>query len=105
MSTQDPSTGPETDPIEEAAASLSAAIGRVSTRLNSLKRRLDAASDEMSAAHGNDEDRARLADALDASRAREAELNEAVEVAAQAVDAALATLARSGADTAEDEAP
>jgi hypothetical protein len=28
-----------------------------------------------------------------------------VEVAAQAVDAALATLARSGADTAEDEAP
>ena len=89
-----PETPPngEDDPIEEAAASLTAAIGRLSVRLNTLKRRVHDAERDIDASHGTDADRARLADALDAARAREAELEAAVETASDAVDAALSEL-------------
>jgi len=62
-------------------------------RIDTLARRADSAEKEVDAAQGTDADRARLADALDAARAREAELEAAVETAATAIDAALAELA------------
>ncbi len=93
MSSSDSPSPVEDDPIEEAAAALSAAIERIGVRVNTLKRRASDAEADVDASHGTDEDRARLAAALDAARAREAELEAAVETAAQAVDAALSELA------------
>ena len=92
MSEPDPNASDAEDPIESSIAALNTAIERVGSRLNALKRRMDAASEEVDAAHDTDEDRARLAADLDQSRAREAELDAAVETAAEAVEAALAEL-------------
>lgn len=93
MSASDTPSPADEDPIEEAATALSDAIGRLSVRMNTLKRRVHDARRDADASYDTDEDRARLAAALDAARAREAELEEAVETAAQAVDAAIAELA------------
>ncbi len=96
MSPSDSPSPVDDDPIEEAAASLAAAVERIAVRMNTLKQRASNAERDVDASHGTDEDRARLAAELDAARAREAELEDAVETAAQAVDAALAELAGSG---------
>ncbi len=92
MSSSDAPSGSESDPIEEAATSLQAAIARVSQRLESLRQQVEMAHEEADAVHGTDEDRSRLADSLDASLAREQELEAAVETAAKAVEDALAVL-------------
>ena len=97
---EDPNTN-DVDPIEEAATALSAAIERLSARMGSLKQRARDAQDSVDASFSTDEDRARLAAELDASRAREAELEAAVETAATAVDAALAHLTASSGESGE----
>ncbi len=102
MSASDTPSPAEEDPIEEAATALSEAIGRLNVRMNTLKRRVQDARRDADASYDTDEDRARLAAALDAARAREAELEEAVETAAQAVDAAMAELAGTTSESRKD---
>lgn len=92
MSVFEPGNGAEDDPIEEAAAALTAALERVSVRVATLSRRIDSAERQAGAAFDTDEDRARLAEALDAARAREAELDAAVETASAALEMALVQL-------------
>jgi len=86
-----PDTTPD-DPLTEAARRLEQAAARVSRRLEGLTRKLEAAQAEAAVARDSDEDRARLAAALDEARAREAELAEAAAEAAEALDAAMGDL-------------
>ena len=62
MSASDTPPTSDEDPIAEAATALSAAIERVSVRLNTLKRRVDSAEQDVDAAQGSDADRARVCD-------------------------------------------
>jgi DNA repair exonuclease SbcCD ATPase subunit len=80
------------DPLDAAAARLTAAIAKVERRMADLAGRISMAEADARAARGSDEDRSRLADQLDAARAREAELSAAAEDAGEALDQAMAEL-------------
>lgn len=77
------------DPLDAAAGRLGSAIAQVERRLRELSGRIDMAEADARAARGSDEDRARLADQLDAAHGREAELAEAAREAGEALDAAM----------------
>ena len=80
------------DPLTLATERLDRAVARVGARLDEYQLRLNAAAGDVEAAHELDNDRARLAAALDEARAREEELQSAAEEATQALDDALADL-------------
>ena len=89
------------DPLDAAISRFDAALERVEKTVSRLRSRADAAlsaSEEMGA---YDADRARLADALDEARAREAALVEAAEEASLALDGAIRDL-RAAAEAVED---
>lgn len=82
----------ETDPLDAAISRFDSALERVEKMTARLRSKADAAlnaSEEMGA---YDVDRARLADALDEARAREAALVEAAEEASMALDGAIRDL-------------
>ncbi|MEO1039949.1 MAG: DUF4164 family protein [Pseudomonadota bacterium] len=80
------------DPLDAAAERLDLALGAVEARMRMLSNRLNEARSGVVDAAGHDEDRARLAEALDASRARETELREAAAEASQALGEAIRAL-------------
>jgi len=88
MSEIDPSVAD--DPLTLASGRLEQALTRVGAYLDRCRSRLDAAAGEVESARGLDEDRARLAGALDEARAREAQLQAAAEDVSDALDAAMA---------------
>ncbi|WP_306017354.1 DUF4164 family protein [Oceanicaulis sp. MMSF_3324] len=90
MSAPEPSAAD--DPLADAVARLDRAVSRVGSRLEDYQLRLNAAAGDVEAAHELDNDRARLAAALDEARAREEELQSAAEEATQALDDAMADL-------------
>lgn len=90
MSALEPSSAD--DPLADAVARLDRAVSRVGARLEDYQLRLSAAAGDVEAAHELDNDRARLAAALDEARAREDELQGAAEEAAQTLDEAMADL-------------
>ena len=87
-----PETSAADDPLADAIARLDRAVSRVGARLEDYQLRLSAAAGDVEAAHELDNDRARLAAALDEARAREDELQGAAEEAAQTLDEAMADL-------------
>jgi len=80
------------DPLTLAAERLDRAVARVGARLDEYQLRLNAAAGDVEAARDLDDDRARLAGALDQAHAREAELQRAAEETAQALDLAMVDL-------------
>jgi len=95
----------ESDPLDAALSRFDSALERVEKMTARLRSKADAAlnaSEEMGA---YDVDRARLADALDEARAREAALVEAAEEASMALDGAIRDLraAAISVETAEDD--
>jgi len=103
MSTPEPSSAD--DPLADAVARLDRAVSRVGARLEDYQLRLSAAAGDVEAAHELDNDRARLAAALDEARAREDELQGAAEEAAQALDEAMADLQALLSDTDDSGEP
>ena len=87
-----PETSAADDPLADAVARLGRAVSRVGARLEDYQLRLNAAAGDVEAAHELDNDRARLAEALDQARAREDELQSAAQDAAHALDDAMADL-------------
>ena len=87
-----PETSAADDPLADAVARLDRAVSRVGARLEDFQLRLSAAAGDVEAAHELDNDRARLAAALDEARAREDELQGVAQEAAQALDDAMADL-------------
>ncbi|WP_440958859.1 DUF4164 family protein [Oceanicaulis sp. LC35] len=100
MSAPEPS--PADDPLADAVARLDRAVSRVGARLEDYQLRLSAAAGDVEAAHELDNDRARLAAALDEARAREDDLQGAAEEAAQALDDAMADLKALLAEEGDD---
>ena len=90
------------DPLDAALTRFDSALERVEKMMARLRSKADAAinaSEEMGA---YDADRARLADALDEARAREAALVDAAEEASMALDGAIRDL-RAAAIAVEDD--
>lgn len=90
------------DPLDDALTRFDSALERVEKVMARLRSKADAAlsaSEEMGA---YDADRARLADALDEARAREAALVDAAEEASMALDGAIRDL-RAAAIAVEDD--
>ena len=80
------------DPLTLATERLDRAVARVGARLDEYQLRLNAAAGDVEAARDLDDDRARLAGALDQAHAREAELQQVAQETAQALDLAMADL-------------
>ncbi|KAA5803951.1 DUF4164 family protein [Alkalicaulis satelles] len=75
----------DADPLAEAGARLERAVSAVAARMDGLSRRAGDAGAESAAARSADEDRARLAAALDEARGREHELAGAARDASAAL--------------------
>ena len=77
------------DPLARASDRLDQAVQSVSRRIQTLEAQLSDAQHTVVATRDSDEDRAKLAASLDEARAREAELNDAVQQATEALDDAM----------------
>ena len=88
----EPGSSAEADPLDAAAARLKAACERVAARVRRLEAEAEEASAGVQVAQNSDEDRARLAEALDAAHAREAALEESAREASEAMGEAIAAL-------------
>ena len=82
------------DPFDDAIERLNAAVERVGQRMSRLTHRLDQAQADLGSVGDRDEDRARLAEALDQARAREAELLEAAQDTSEALGEAIEEIAK-----------
>jgi len=80
------------DPLDAAAERLDVALGAVEARMRALSAQLDQARSGAAQNADSDADRARLAEALDSARAREAELESAVQEASEALGEAIGAL-------------
>lgn len=80
------------DPLDAALARFDTALERVEKMTSRLRSKADAAKSASEEMGAYDADRARLADALDEARAREAALVEAAEEASTALDGAIRDL-------------
>lgn len=92
------------DPLNAAITRFDAALERVEKMTARLRSRADAAQNASAEMGAYDADRARLADALDEARAREAALVDAAEEASMALDGAIRDLraAALAVESAED---
>ena len=95
----------EIDPLDAALTRFDSALERVEKMTARLRSKADAALNVTEEMGAYDADRARLADALDEARAREAALVEAAEEASMALDGAIRDLraAAISVETAEDD--
>lgn len=95
----------ESDPLDAALTRFDSALERVEKMTARLRSKADAALNATEEMGAYDADRARLADALDEARAREAALVEAAEEASMALDGAIRDLraAAISVETAGDE--
>ena len=82
------------DPFDAAVIRLNQALARVESRVDALQAAASQASTDGAVASHSDEDRARLADELDAAKAREAELAEAAREASEGLNEAMAEIER-----------
>ena len=80
------------DPLKTAVARLDGAMTRVESVARRMRQRVEQAESSAEEARNADVDRARLAEALDAARGREAALQEAAEAASDALDRAITDL-------------
>lgn len=88
----DDARSPDQDTLVIALSRFDGAMTRVESLASKLVDRVERAEMEIGASAGADLDRARLAEALDMSKSREAELQGAAEEAAAALDAAIEDL-------------
>ena len=88
----DDARSPDQDTLVIALSRFDGAMTRVESLASKLVDRVESAEKEIGASAGADLDRARLAEALDMSKSREAELQGAAEEAAAALDAAIEDL-------------
>lgn len=77
------------DPVKAAADRLNSAMARIEGVTTRLRARAEAAEATVGDARNADDDRARLAEALDASRSREAELQIVAQQASETLDRAI----------------
>lgn len=77
------------DPVTLAAGRLNDAMSRIEGVTSRLRARAEAAEATASDARNADDDRARLAEALDVARSRESELQMAAQQASEALDRAI----------------
>jgi|TARA_R110000868_G_scaffold107263_3_gene293376 predicted nucleic acid-binding Zn-ribbon protein len=80
------------DPLLAAVTRLNGALARIEGQTKKLRGRVERAESAAVGARDSDDDRARLADALDTARAREAELQQAAQEASEALDRAIGEL-------------
>lgn len=80
------------DPLKAAAERLNGAMARIELVTSRLRARAEHAEAAASDVHNADDDRSRLAEALDAARGREAELQIVAQDAAEALDRAIVDL-------------
>lgn len=80
------------DPLKDAVARLDGAMSRVERVTGRMRARVEHAEAAVDQARNADDDRARLAEALDLARGREAALHEAAQDASEALDRAIAEL-------------
>ena len=73
------------DPLDVALSRLDKAVGAIQSRMDSLEKESEEARSRPSGHDDIDEDRARLADALDQSREREEQLKTLANEASQAL--------------------
>jgi ABC-type transporter Mla subunit MlaD len=88
------------DPLQEAVARLDGAMTRVERVAGRMRARVERAETAADQARNADDDRARLAEALDVSRGREAALHQAAQEASDALDRAIEELRTLAADEA-----
>ena len=88
----DSSVNSDGDMLNLALSRFEGAMGRVETLASRLVDRVERAESVIGESSDADLDRARLADALDAAKSREIELQAAAEEAAAALDQAIADL-------------
>ncbi|WP_300530363.1 DUF4164 family protein [Maricaulis sp.] len=82
-------TVPHDDPLDRAVARLDGAMTRIERMTLRLRQRAESSQAAASIQIDYDQDRQRLAEALDASKAREAALEEAAQHASDALDRAI----------------
>ena len=80
------------DPLKEAVARLDGAMTRVERVAGRMRARVERAETAADQARKTDDDRARLAEALDSARGREVALQEAAQAASDALDRAIGEL-------------
>lgn len=80
------------DPLLAAVTRLNGALARIEGKTKKLRDRVERAESAAIGARDSDDDRARLADELDNSRAREGELQLAAQEASDALDRAIGEL-------------
>lgn len=80
------------DPLQEAVARLDGAMTRVERVAGRMRARVERAETAADQARNADDDRARLAEALDEARGREAALHQAAQDASDALDRAIEEL-------------
>lgn len=80
------------DPLLAAVTRLNGALARIEGQAKKLRGRVERAETAALGARDSDDDRARLADALDTTRAREAALQQAAQHASDALDRAIGEL-------------
>ena len=80
------------DPLRDAVARLDGAMSRVERVAGRMRARVERAEAAADQARNADDDRARLAEALDLARGREAALHAAAQDASDALDRAIAEL-------------
>lgn len=85
-------TVPHDDPLDRAVARLGGAMTRIERMTLRLRQRAESSRAAASIQVDYDQDRQRLADALDASKAREAALEDAAQDASDALDRAIEAL-------------
>jgi uncharacterized membrane protein YccC len=79
-------------PIDAAVARLDGAMARVERVAGRMRARVERAEAEADQSRNADDDRARLAEALDVARGREAALQDAAQEASDALDRAIGEL-------------
>jgi ABC-type transporter Mla subunit MlaD len=82
------------DPLKDAVARLDGAMSRVERVAGRMRARVERAEAAVDLARNADDDRARLAEALDLARGREAALQDAAQNASEALDRAISELRR-----------
>lgn len=92
MNETDASASEPEDAFAAAEQRLKRALGAIESRFKALQARAEAAKGDEAVSLASEEDRARLADELDAARAREAALSEAAGEASAACGEAIAEL-------------